>query len=184
MWQSPCNGTVSVRLSVPFVDRCMLLRQVCCCGPGRQEISIDSGGPERRRKLKTDLCLLRTAWTAAETGTDSSSLLKQRRDKFASTIQDITSRQCYWSAVQTERKCCQWHNCLLTNLISRNTNVAVSVISPADRDQFHRRRAISSASISLVAGARSVSAARHHPEANHQCGPGSAHADDDDGVPA
>ena len=30
----------SVCLSVPSIDRCMLLQWVCCCGPGGQEISI------------------------------------------------------------------------------------------------------------------------------------------------
>jgi len=46
MRQSLCNGTVSVRLvclSAISVDRCMPLRRVCCCGPGGQEISVDSG---------------------------------------------------------------------------------------------------------------------------------------------
>jgi len=30
----------SLRLSVPFARRTLLLR-VCCCGPGEQEMSID-----------------------------------------------------------------------------------------------------------------------------------------------
>jgi len=37
-------GMVSVRLSVPSIDRCNSVRRVCRCGPGigsRQEISID-----------------------------------------------------------------------------------------------------------------------------------------------
>ena len=34
------NGTVSVRLSVPFIC-CSSLRRVCCCGPDGYEISID-----------------------------------------------------------------------------------------------------------------------------------------------
>jgi len=38
------NGT-SVRLSVPASDRCSSVRRVCCCGPGRQEISIDAARP-------------------------------------------------------------------------------------------------------------------------------------------
>jgi len=47
MWQGLCNSTLStclsVCLSVPSVDACML-RWVCCCGPSGQEISISSGG--------------------------------------------------------------------------------------------------------------------------------------------
>jgi len=38
--QGLCNGIMSVRLSVTFASRTPLLR-VCCCGPGKQEISID-----------------------------------------------------------------------------------------------------------------------------------------------
>jgi len=45
MWQGLCNGMLSVRLSarlsVPSIDRCSSVRQVCCCGPGGQEIAID-----------------------------------------------------------------------------------------------------------------------------------------------
>jgi len=37
--QSLRNGTVSVRLSVPFAG-CSSVRRVCCCGPGGKEISI------------------------------------------------------------------------------------------------------------------------------------------------
>ena len=33
-----------VRLSVPVVDRCSSVLRVYCCGPGVQEISINSGG--------------------------------------------------------------------------------------------------------------------------------------------
>jgi len=44
MRQGLCIGTVSVRLCVHSVDRCSSVRRVCRCGPGRQEISIDSGG--------------------------------------------------------------------------------------------------------------------------------------------
>jgi len=29
---------------LPSFDRCTPLQRVCCCGPGGQEISIDSGG--------------------------------------------------------------------------------------------------------------------------------------------
>ena len=39
--QGQCNGTASVRLSVPSVDRCHSVRRVCCCGPREQAISID-----------------------------------------------------------------------------------------------------------------------------------------------
>ena len=52
--KGPINGCVctvcgkvyvTVRCpSVPSVDRCTPLRRVCCCGPSRQEISIDGGG--------------------------------------------------------------------------------------------------------------------------------------------
>jgi len=44
MRQGLCNGAVSVRLSVPYIDRRTPLRRVCCCGPGGQETSIVSGG--------------------------------------------------------------------------------------------------------------------------------------------
>jgi len=40
MWQSLCNGTVSVRLSVPSINCCMPLQRVYCCGPAGQEILI------------------------------------------------------------------------------------------------------------------------------------------------
>ena len=52
------NGTVSVRLSVrlsvPSVDRCSSVRRVCCCGPGEREISIDcctAGAQQQRRRI-------------------------------------------------------------------------------------------------------------------------------------
>jgi len=32
---------LSVRLSVPAIDRCCIVRRVCCWAPGEQEISID-----------------------------------------------------------------------------------------------------------------------------------------------
>jgi len=44
MRQGLFNGAVSVRLSVPSIDRRTPLRRVCCCGPGGQETSIVSGG--------------------------------------------------------------------------------------------------------------------------------------------
>ena len=59
--QGLCNGTVSVRLTVclSHIDRCNPLRRVRCCGPCRQEISMNSGrcrAPvSRLRKLNTDL---------------------------------------------------------------------------------------------------------------------------------
>ena len=37
-------GRIYVRLSVPCIHRCSSMRRVCWCGPGGQEISIDSGG--------------------------------------------------------------------------------------------------------------------------------------------
>jgi len=36
-------GRLSVHLSVPLFGCCMLLQQVCCCGPSGQEILIDCG---------------------------------------------------------------------------------------------------------------------------------------------
>ena len=44
MRQGLCTVSVRllVRLSGPFIDRCMPLRRVCCCGPGGQEISIST----------------------------------------------------------------------------------------------------------------------------------------------
>jgi len=44
---------LSVRLSVPTVDRCSSVRRVCCCGPGGREISIDcctSGAQQQPRR--------------------------------------------------------------------------------------------------------------------------------------
>ena len=54
MRQGLCNGTVSIRLSlrlsVPSVDRYMPLRRVCCCWLGGQEISVDGGGRRASRQ--------------------------------------------------------------------------------------------------------------------------------------
>ena len=41
MQQALCNGTVSVRLSVPSISRCSSVRRVCCCGPGGRAGDID-----------------------------------------------------------------------------------------------------------------------------------------------
>ena len=60
MRQGLCNGTVfvcpPVRLSVPEIDRCSSVRRVCCCEPGRTEISIDyctAGAHQQRRRSST-----------------------------------------------------------------------------------------------------------------------------------
>ena len=48
MRQGLCNGTMSpsVCLSVPYksINGCSSVRRVCCCGPGGQKKSVDSGG--------------------------------------------------------------------------------------------------------------------------------------------
>ena len=48
MRQGLCDGTMSpsVCLSVPYksINGCSSVRRVCCCGPGKQKKSVDSGG--------------------------------------------------------------------------------------------------------------------------------------------
>ena len=53
--QGLCNDTasvrlsacLSVRLSVPSIDRCSSVRRVCCCGPGVRAGDIDDSGGGR-----------------------------------------------------------------------------------------------------------------------------------------
>jgi len=37
-------SAVERRAAAQFVDRCSIVRRVCCCEPDRQKTSIDSGG--------------------------------------------------------------------------------------------------------------------------------------------
>ena len=40
--ESLCDVRLSVRLSVPSIDRCSSVRRVCCCKPRMQEILLRS----------------------------------------------------------------------------------------------------------------------------------------------
>ena len=97
-------GRIHVRLSVSRIDRCSCssMRRVCWCGPGGQEMSIDSGGRHVssstafsskceqchlvswRRKLNTDLFILSLRKVAMCYGLDvkiSKLMLFQRKEK-------------------------------------------------------------------------------------------------------
>jgi len=73
MRQGLCNGTVSLRLSACLfqisINSCKPLWRVCCRRPGRQDISINSGGQQRRRAVSsgvwTQTCYIRLYSTAA-----------------------------------------------------------------------------------------------------------------------
>ena len=63
------NGRMSVRMSVPSIDRCKRVRRVRCWAPRGQEISIDKDAAAARRSAANASSVeLFTALTAAVEG--------------------------------------------------------------------------------------------------------------------